>query len=288
MKKLQLKKLQLYIPVIFLILITLIFTYGIFFYQYSPNSNSNLLLSSPTKEHILGTDDLGIDIFAQLSSGFFYSMIIGSFTAIISGILGLIIGTIGGYFEGRIKNFVDFIISIALSIPQLPILIVIGAFFKPRLSNLIIVLSIFSWAPIARVIKGNVENIKNKGYIKMSRAYGASYFHIFKNHILKDIYPLVSISTLKVIGKAIVQESSLAFLGLSDPTSKTWGLMINYSINFKGIYFTQFWKWWLMPPVMLLTLTILSLTMINRYFEIKTLRGEEIGTIKNKEIKSSI
>jgi len=127
-----------------------------------------------------------------------------------------------------------------------------------------------------------------KGYIKMSKAYGASYFYIFTKHILKDIYPLVSISTLKIIGKAIVQESSLAFLGLSDPTSKTWGLMINYSINFKGIYFTQFWKWWLMPPVILLTLTILSLTMINRYFEINGLRGEESGAIKNKKIKSAI
>ena len=154
------KKLNFYIPITFLVLITIVFLYGIFFYKHSPNIHTEFSLVPPSKDFLLGTDDLGIDVFSQLSSGYFYSMSIGLFTAFIAGILGVFIGCIGGYFGGRVEDIVDFFISVFMSIPQLPILILIGAFFKPSIFNLVIVISLFSFAPIARVIKGNVKNIK--------------------------------------------------------------------------------------------------------------------------------
>lgn len=280
------KKLNFYIPITFLALTTIVFLYGIFFYKHSPNIHTEFPLVPPSKDFLLGTDDLGIDVFSQLSSGYFYSMSIGVFTACIAGVLGVFTGCIGGYFEGRVEDVVDFFISTFMSIPQLPILILIGAFFKPSVFNLVIVISLFSFAPIARVIKGNVKNIKNKPYIMLSKAYGGSNLYIIKNHILKKIYPLASISTIKVIGKAIIQESSLAFLGLADPTSKTWGLMINRCVSFKGIYFTEFWKWWLLPPVILLSFTILALAMVNKSLEWKFLKGEKNEDNRNKKFAS--
>lgn len=280
------KKINFYIPTIFLLLISVIFLYGVTIYPNSPNIHTEFSLISPNKDYILGTDDIGIDIFAQLSSGYFYSMSIGIFTAIASGILGIILGCVGGYFSGKVEDIVDFIISIFMSIPQLPVLILIGSFFKPSVFNLVIVISLFSFAPIARLVKGNVKNIVNKPYITLAKAYGGSDLYIIKKHILKKIYPLASICTIKVIGKAIIQESSLAFLGLADPTSKTWGLMINRCISFKGIYFTEFWKWWLLPPVILLSLTILSLAMINKYLEYRLIKGEKNESVRNKELAS--
>lgn len=280
------KKMNFYMPAAFLILITLICLYGVSLYPYSSNIHTEFALVSPGDSFFLGTDDLGIDIFAQVSSGYFYSMSIGIFTALIAGSLGVFLGCVSGYYEGKVEDIVDFFVNIFMSIPQLPVLILIGAFFKASVFNLVVVIGLFSFAPIARVVKGNVKNIKNKPYITLAKKYGGSDVYIIKKHILRKIYPIASISTIKVIGKAIIQESSIAFLGLSDPTSKTWGLMINRCISFKGIYFTEFWKWWLLPSVILLSLTILSLAMINKSLELKFLKGEKNENNKDKRFAS--
>ena len=105
------------------------------------------------------------------------------------------------------------------------------------------------------------------GYVNISKMYGASIFYIFKTHIARDVMPLLIITSLSVISKTIMQEASLAYLGLSDPLSKSWGLMINKCVAFKGIYFTDYWKWWLLPPVFSLVATIALIRLIAKELE---------------------
>ncbi len=95
-------------------------------------------------------------------------------------------------------------------------------------------------------------SIKDENFIKAAKSYGASFFHILRKHILPRIFPLVSISMVKIISKAIIAESSLSFLGLGNPVSKSWGMILNHAIDFDGIYFTDYWKWWITAPLLLL------------------------------------
>lgn len=250
-----------------LIACCVIFAYGCLFYPHDPMLVTGASLEKPSSVHFLGTDDLGSDIFSQISSGFYNSMIIGLFAALISFFLGGLVGVTSGYFGGRVDTVLSFVINFFLSVPQLPIMIVVGAFFGQSVANIIIIVSAFSWARIAKIVRSKVNAISDNGYLKISKDYGGGIIYICKTHILADVLPILTVNSIDVIGKAVIQEASLAFLGLSDPSSHSWGLMIDKAISFQGIYFTDYWKWWLMSPLLCLVLTIFCIRIIARELE---------------------
>lgn len=246
---------------------TLLFAYGELLYPHSAYLPSGASLEAPSIHHILGTDHLGIDIFAQISRGYFSSMFMGILSAVLSFVAGGILGTLAGYKGGITDHIISFFINVFLCIPQLPVLIVLGAFFGQSIWNIIFIISLFSWAPIAKQIRAKTMSIKSRNYILLADAYGGKPFYIIKTHILLELLPLLIVNALGVIGKTIRQEASLAYLGLSDPLAKSWGLMINKASGFSGIYFTPYWKWWLLPPVIVLMTTILLTRLLARTFE---------------------
>lgn len=249
------------------LLLAAFFFYGAVLYPHSPTQPSGASLEAPSWVHLLGTDNLGIDIYAQISSGFFRSMAIGLTTAALTFVLGGTLGILAGYLGGKVDAVVSFLINVMLSIPQLPVMIVIGAFFGQSTWNIIWIIAIFSWAPIAKQLRAKTISIRNAQYIKLAKSYGGGSWYIIRRHMLRELLPLLTVNAIGVIGMAIVQESSLAFLGLSDPLAKSWGLMISRAKSFSGIFFTNFWKWWLLPPVLSLIGSTLCLRMLAKVLE---------------------
>jgi peptide/nickel transport system permease protein len=225
------------------------------------------LLEPPSLLHIAGTDNIGIDIYAQISTGFFYSILNGLMAAAFAMLAGGTLGVLGGYLGGVADNAVSFAINLFLSVPQLPIMILIGAFFGQSRFNIILIVALFSWAPIAKIIQATTRVIKKSGYLQLAGMYGGKLPYLFRRHMLNDLTPLIIVNGLFVVGKAIIQESSLAFLGLADPTARSWGLMINKVIAYRGIYFTDYWKWWLTAPLLSLLVTTMLLRLLAREFE---------------------
>lgn len=266
------KKVNAYL-IIFSIL-TLFFLYGAYIYPHSAILPSGLSLEAPNINHIFGTDNLGIDIYSQISSGFFRSMSIGIVTAIFATIIGGLLGILSGYIGGTIDHITVFLINIFLSVPQLPVMIVIGAFFGQSTLNIIFIIAAFSWAQIAKQIRAKVISIKNMEYVKLAESFGGTPLYIIMKHLSRELIPLLMINGLAVIGRAIIQESSLAYLGLSDPIAKSWGLMISKATAFSGIYFSEFWKWWLIPPILALICSVLTLRLLSRALEQYLLAGE--------------
>jgi len=154
-----------------------------------------------------------------------------------------------------------------IALPNLPVMIVLAAFFGPSLVNIIIVLALFSWSRPARVVRAGALSLNEQPYIKMAAHYGASSFYLLTRHFLPELLPIIMVSMIRLAGRAIVAEASLAFMGLGDPTSRSWGLIIHHAVNFSGIYFTEFWKWWLFYPWLFLTLLVTSLAMLGRDLE---------------------
>ncbi len=255
------------ISVVFIVVLVLISILSPFLGLKPYNAPSGPSLASPSSQHILGTDDLGIDIFAQLCNGTRISLLVGSLVAIISGFLGSLVGIVTGYYGGWLDKVFMRIIDILIAIPQLPLMIVLGSFFGPSIKNIVLVLSLMSWVGPARIVRSRIISLKEETYIRAARSYGAGFIHLTKRHFLRDIFPLVSISMMKLVNKAIVAEAGLSFIGLLDPTSKSWGIMLNQALAFQGIYFTEYWKWWIMSPLMALMLLILSIAFISRDFE---------------------
>ena len=174
---------------------------------------------------------------------------------------------LAGLSSGTADAFLSFLIQLFLSLPQLPVMVVIGAFFGQSAWNIILIVSLFSWAPIAKVLRARVRQIRGRPYLQLAKSYGGRAGYLVSAHMLGELLPLLSVSALSVVGKAIVQEASLAYLGLSDPLSRSWGLLIQKCVSFPGIYFTPYWKWWLLPPVFALVLTVLCLRLFSRELE---------------------
>lgn len=211
--------------------------------RHSWSTPSGLSLEPPSENHIMGTDDLGIDLWAQICYGARNSIVVGISTAVISCILGTTLGILSGYYGGMVDYIITAVIDMMMAIPSLPIMIVAGAFFGSSLKNIVLVLSVLSWAMPARVIRSKIISVKQEMYIKVAEGYGASFLYITLKHFLPQVFPLLSINFIKLISRAIISEASLSFLGLGDATSKSWGLILHHALNFSGIYFTDYWKW---------------------------------------------
>jgi peptide/nickel transport system permease protein len=246
-------------------LLLAVFSSGLAAHSYRVPSGD--ALAAPGGTHWLGTDDLGIDIWAQICHGAQMSIGVGLATALLAGGGGMIIGLLAGYCGGVVDKILMRLTDMLIVLPDLPVLILMGALLGPSIHNIILALILFSWTGTARMTRSKVISLKQEKYIIAAQSYGAGFWHLASTHFFPELLPLTMVSMIRLAGMAIVAEAGLAFLGLGDPTSKTWGLILNRALGFSGIYFTQYWKWWLTAPLIAITLLVLAIALIGRELE---------------------
>ncbi len=234
---------------------------------YPSDQSSGPALAPPGKVHLLGTDELGYDLFSQICFGARVSLIVGMGTALLAGLGGGMVGMIAGYRGGWADKLVMRLIDIMIILPDLPVMIVLAAFLGPSTGTIIAVLALFSWVFTARIVRSQVLTLKERLYIKSAELHGAGTFYLIRVHFLPEIFPLIAVSMIRLSGRAIVAEAALSFLGLGDPSSRSWGRIIHHATNFNGIYYTDYWTWWLLYPWLALTLLVSSLAFIGRDLE---------------------
>lgn len=224
-------------------------------------------LSAPDRHHWMGTDELGVDLWAQICFGARVSLLVGAGTALLAGLGGAVIGILAGYRGGWTDRLCMRLIDILLVLPDLPVMIVLAAFLGPNVGTIIVVLSAFSWVFTARIVRSRVLSLKQRRYIQAAESYGAGVAYLLRRHFLPEIFPLAAVGMIRLAGRAIVAEAGLSFLGLGDPTSRSWGMIIHHALGFGGIYYTDFWKWWLVFPWLALTLVVTSLALLGKDLE---------------------
>ncbi|MNI25777.1 putative D,D-dipeptide transport system permease protein DdpC [compost metagenome] len=250
----------------------LFFFVAVFANLLSPHSAfepSAQALQPPSGKHWLGSDDLGIDLWAQLVQGTRNSLLIGLGTACLAGLGGALLGMLSSYKGGWIDRLIMWLTDTALALPSLPIMIVCGAFFGPSLFNILLVLTLFSWMTPARLVRTKALALREEPYVWLSRSYGASFWHIITRHFLPSLTPLMLVSCIRLVNRAVIAEASLSYLGLGDPLSRSWGLLMHHAVQFKNIYYTPFWKWWVISPLAALILFVVSLALLARELEKK-------------------
>jgi peptide/nickel transport system permease protein len=234
---------------------------------YPPQKITGNSLEPPGPEHILGTDELGMDIWSQICYGARMSLTIGLAVAFTAGFGGGTLGILAGYMGGHIDQALMRVIDVTMSLPGFPLLIVISAFLGPSILNVILVLVLFSWTKPARIARSQTLSLKKNNYIIAAQNYGAKPFYLLRKHIFPEVMPVLLVLVISISSHAIIAETGLAFLGLGDPTSKSWGMMLNHATGFKSIYFTPYWQWWLLPPLFMLIFLLLCLAFISRDME---------------------
>lgn len=186
-------------------------------------------LDSPSRSHWFGTDELGRDILSRTIHGARISMLVGGCVVLTSLTLGLIIGSIAGYYGGGIDRFVNVVLMNAfLSFPGILIAIAFVAFRGPGILNLVIALSLGGWVGYARLVRGQVLAAREREFVEAARALGASDFRIIVRHILPNIIQPVIVQAAIGMAGAILAEATMSFLGLGvPPPTASWGAMLN-------------------------------------------------------------
>ena len=257
--KLMNKKLSV-IGLIFIILITLCAIFVPWFSKYDYATN-NLLATNelPSMAHWFGTDQLGRDIFVRVMYGARYSLVIGFAASILNLLIGIIYGGVAGFVGGKVDNLMMRVVDVIYSIPMtIYVILLMVIFEKGGLFNIIVALSVSYWIGMARIVRGEILQLKEQEFVLAAKTLGASGKRILFKHLIPNcVGPIIVTLTLQ-IPTAIFTEAFLSFIGLGiAPPAASWGTLANDALQGLRLYPYQ-----LLFPTLAICLTILSFNLL--------------------------
>jgi peptide/nickel transport system permease protein len=213
----------------------------------------------PSLEFPLGTDDFGRSVMDLVIYGSRISLLVGFAATVVTMVVGTSVGIVGGYYGGRVDTVMNAFTNWFLVIPWIPLAIVLASILGQSLFNTILVIGITSWAGTARLVRADTLSVKERPYVERARALGSSNWHLVSRHILPNVMPVIFANTVLTVALSILAETTLALLGLGDPASTSWGIVI-YESFIEGALSAGLW-WWLIPPGVCICLVTLAFTM---------------------------
>ena len=204
--------------------------FGPWLAPFDPTSQELALrLEGPTGAHWFGLDELGRDIFARVLSGARISLLVGLVVVSVSSAIGILLGSVAGYFGGRIDEAISRVVDILLAFPGLLLAIALVAVLGPSLTNVVLALSLIGWVGYARLVRGQVLRSRELEFVQAARALGATTPRILARHVIPTTLPAVTVQATLGMGGAILAEAALSFLGLGvQPPTPSWGTMLSY------------------------------------------------------------
>lgn len=237
---------------------------------YQPLREAGRPLLAPGLSHLMGTDNLGRDVFTTVLYGIRVSLAVGFLASAIALVVGVLAGSVAGYFGGAIDNVIMRVTEFFQVIPRIFLMIIAVALFGSHLEVTAIAIGITSWPPSARILRAEFMSRRESEYVMAARVIGASHTHVIVREILPNaIAPMIVTATLNVAA-AVLLEAALAFLGLSDPNVASLGRMLQQSIQFLRV------AWWMSVfPGLIVVFITLSMNLI----------GEGLGDILDPKLR---
>ena len=228
---------------------------------YDPTKQTGKPFDTPSAAHWLGANDIGQDILSELIYGARISLLIGILAAGIAMVIGTGVGLLAGYYRGAAGMLLMRLVDVVLVIPFVPLMVLLAAYLGQNLWNLIAVIGLLIWARPARVIRSQVLSLAEREYVTAARAAGARDGYILIKHILPGVLSLALAQFVLATSSSILIEASLSFLGLGDPTQKSWGAVLFYA-QARNAFLSGAWKWWVIPPGLMITASVLGFALL--------------------------
>ncbi len=246
--------------IIFLIFVALGII-GIFYTPYDPNAIVSSPYQAPNEKFIMGTDYFGRDIFSRLLVGTTYTLLVAVIASSIIILIGIIIGSISGYYGGFLDEIFMRIADVFMVIPSFFILIIISAYLPMSNFTAALVLGLLAWPVTARIIRSQVLSTKNELYVDAARVIGAKNIRIIMIHIMPNLLPLIVISFISDLIYSVHSIVTLIFLGLGDIRQPTWGETIYWAYATGALYRKAWWA--IFFPLLFIIFYSLGLILIN-------------------------
>jgi len=245
--------------IIILVIFMLMALFAPFLVTHDPNEQDLYqVLAPPSQAHWLGTDNVGRDLYSRIIYGARISMMVALFATAFATVLGILLGLLAGFRGGWIDMVIMRVVDVLMCLPGLVMVLVLAAAMGPGLMNVVIAISVQGWTGFARLIRGQVLQVREMGYIEASKAAGASEMRIMLKHLLPNSIPPVIVAISLSMGGSIMMEAGLAFLGLGvQPPTPSWGQALRV-----GYTYLEIIPLYSIAPGILITLTILAFNFV--------------------------
>lgn len=229
---------------------------------YDPSELSGGAVEHPSARHLLGTNDIGQDIFSELIIGTRSSLGVAIPAATLAVAVGIIVGVGAGLRGGWVDTAVMRVVDGFLALPGLPLVVLLASLAGTSRLPLVLVIAMAGWPPIAHVLHSQVLQLRRRGFVRAARGFGASSRYVMRRHLVPAVGPTAAAGFVQWTSTGIVLEAGLAFLGLGNPGSVSWGTMLNRALDYQGLYYSSLWIWWVLPAGLAVTLAALGFAFV--------------------------
>jgi peptide/nickel transport system permease protein len=223
------------------------------------------LLSAPQHGYPLGTDPAGRSVLLLVIWGSRTSLAIGVMATVLTMVLGATIGLVAGHYQGRTGRMLMHVTDWFIALPSLPLAIALAAVLGQGATSITIAIGVTSWTGTARLVRAQTLAVEARPFIERARALGATDTQLITRQVLPNVMPLILVSSTLTVASAILSEATLTFLGLGDPTSVSWGSLLNNAFM-QGAVTAGAW-WYLIPPGVAILVIVLGFTLVGRAIE---------------------
>ena len=215
----------------------------------------------PSAEHPLGTNDLGYDLLAELLQGARYSLALATLAALVSTLIGTGLGVAAGYYR-NVGFLLMRVIDVFLSVPRFPLIVLMAAFARPGFLSLSVFFVLVGWPSVARMTRARILTERQQEYIVAAHATGVPGRRIVGRHLLPAVLPVAFARFIAEMQHIIIAEAGLSFMGLGDPTTRSWGMTLSHASRYPALLISNVWEWWALPPGLAITLFCLALAFL--------------------------
>ncbi|WMJ78740.1 MULTISPECIES: ABC transporter permease [unclassified Sedimentibacter] len=246
---------------IILILYLIIAMASNFIMPYETDDFSHDALLRPSKSHLLGTDEMGRDIFSMLINGFKSTIFISLMSGLLSTLIGIILAFMSCLYKGKIDGVIFHLSNLFLIVPEIIIIMFFAVFSKPDMLNTILSIVFFSWSKVYKIVRSKLMGYMEKNKVKYTMLIKGNVVDLFKK-LYFDLYPVAVTCFILQCNKAVMYETTLSFFGIGDPLSKTWGKLIKAAINYENLFYDDAILWYLIPAILCVFVYVLSLSLL--------------------------
>jgi peptide/nickel transport system permease protein len=224
------------------------------------------VFAPPSGAHLLGLDDQGADVLKQLVVGTRVSILVATAATLVASVIGGAVGLLAGYLGGWVERALMALTDYFILVPALPLMIVVAQVWGPDLWHSVLIIGMLLWTPMARVTRAEVKVVRTRGYVLRAVAMGASRRRIIWKHVLPQVRGLLAANAVLIIAAAVFAEAALAFLGVGDPETVSWGAMIQHASE-RGAISQDAW-WAVIPPGVCIALVVVACNLVSLAFDV--------------------